>query len=73
MAEEKKHSVNEIPTFSINPNPNEVVDNKPTYLNDLGNNLGDENIIPVTRISVNSQPDWIGKIPAQKHEKSVEC
>ena len=67
-----RHSVNEIPTFSINPNPNEVVDNKPTLLSDLGNNLKDNNIIHVIGISVNSQSNQIGKIPAQKHKKSLK-
>ena len=56
--------------FNHNTNPNEVVDNKPTLFNDLGNNLAYDNIIPVIGIYAISWLNQIGKIPAQKHEKS---
>ena len=59
--------------LSSNSNPNAVVDNKPTLLNDLRNNLADDNIMSVTEVSVNLQPNQIDKIPVQKHKKSVKC
>ena len=68
----RKHYISKIHTFNPNPNPNEEVNNNHTLLNDLGNNTVDDNIIPVTGIFVNSQPERIGKIPTQKHENLVK-
>ena len=49
-----------------------MVDNNPTLLNDLGN-LGDDNIMLVTRILISPQHDQMGKIPAKKHKSSLKC
>ena len=59
--------------LSSNPNPNEGVDNNPTLLSDIGNNIADNNTMAMTRVSGNLHPDQIDKIPIQKHKKQVKC
>ena len=46
-----------------------MVDSKPTLLNDLGNNMADDNIMPLTGVLHNLQPDQIDKIPVQINRK----
>ena len=50
-----------------------MVDNKYTLLNDLGNNMEDDNIMPMTGVLGNLQPDQIDKIPVQINRNSVWC
>ena len=69
----RKHYASEILVLSSNSNPNTVVDNNPTLLSNLENNLEDKNIVPLTEVSSNLQPDQIDKIHVQNHKRLVEC